>query len=78
MDMETTVKLDLTFDQILSLVNQLSKTDKIKLVEELEKEMIDSKFSSLLQTFKTEDLDFQTITEEVEKVRQEIYDQRKG
>ncbi len=76
--METTVKLDLTFDQILSLVNQLSKTDKIKLVEELEKEMIDSKFSSLLQTFKTEDLDFQTITEEVEKVRQEIYDQRKG
>ncbi len=76
--METTVKLDLTFDQILSLVNQLSKTDKIKLVEELEKEFIDSKFSSLLQTFKTEDLDFQTITEEVEKVRQEIYDQRKG
>lgn len=75
--MEATLKLDLTFEQILSLVNQLSKTDKIKLAEELEKELIDSKFSSLLQTFKTEDLDIQTITEEVEKVRQEIYDKQK-
>lgn len=76
--MEATLKLDLTFEQILSLVNQLSKTDKIKLAEELEKELIDSKFSSLLQTFKTEDLDIQTITEEVEKVRQEIYDKQKS
>lgn len=76
--MEATLKLDLTFEQILSLVNHLSKTDKIKLAEELEKELIDSKFSSLLQTFKTEDLDIQTITEEVEKVRQEIYDKQKS
>lgn len=75
--METTVKLDLTFEQILSLVNQLSKAEKIKLIEQLEKELIDKKLSMLIQTFKTEELDLQTITEEVEKVRQLIYDSQK-
>jgi len=68
--METPVKLDLTFNQILTLVNQLSKAEKNKLVEELEKELLDKKLSMLLKSFETEELDLDTIIEEVEKVRQ--------
>lgn len=75
--MKTSVKLDLTFEQILSLVIQLPQKEKQKLAEELEKEVIDSKLSQLLKTFKTDEVDFLTITEEVEAVRQEIYDRQK-
>lgn len=72
--MKTALQIDLTFDQILSIVRQLPKQQKIKLSKELEKEAIDSKLSSLLRSFRTDELDLKTITEEVEIVRQEIYD----
>ena len=75
--MKTAINIDITFDQIMSLVRQLPRKEKIRLTKELEKEMIDSKLSQLLKVFKTDDLDMDTITEEVEKVRQEIYDQQK-
>lgn len=75
--MKTSAKLDLTFEQILSLVNQLPQREKQKLAKELEKEVIDTKLTQLLKTFKTEELDLQTLTEEVEQVRQEIYDRQK-
>ena len=75
--MKTALQIDLTFDQILSMIKQLPVQQKIKLTKELEKEAIDSKLSSLLKTFKTKDLDLKTITEEVEGVRQEIYDKQK-
>ncbi len=75
--MKTALQIDLTFDQILSMVRQLPKQQKIRLTKELEKEAIDSKLSRLLKTFQTKDLDLKTITEEVENVRQEIYDKQK-
>lgn len=75
--MKTALKIDLTFDQILSMIKQLPLQQKIKLTKELEKEAIDSKLSSLLRTFKTKELGLKTITEEVEKVRQKIYDKHK-
>lgn len=75
--MKTALQIDLTFDQILSLVKQLPKKQKIKLSKELEKEAIDSKLTRLLETFKTDELDLKTIEEEVEIVRQEIYDRKK-
>ena len=75
--MKTSAKLDFTFEQILSLVNQLPQKEKQKLAKELEKEVIDTKLTQLLKTFKTEELDLQTLTEEVEQVRQEIYDRQK-
>ncbi len=75
--MKAALQIDLTFDQILSIVRQLPKQQKIKLTKELEKEAIDSKLSSLLKTFKTKDLDLKTITDEVESVRQEFYDKQK-
>ncbi len=75
--MKTAIQIDLTFDQILSLVKQLPKKQKTKLLKELEKEVIDSKLSRLLDIFKTDELDFQTITDEVENVRKELYEKQK-
>lgn len=75
--MKTALQIDITFDQILSMVRQLPKQQKIKLTKELEKEAIESKLSRLLKTFKTKELDQKTINEEVEIVRQEIYDKQK-
>ena len=75
--MKTALQIDLTFEQILSIVKQLSRQQKIKLTEELTKEGIDSKLSRLLKMFKTEELDLKTINEEVEIVRQENYVRQK-
>jgi len=74
---KTALQINLTFDQILTVVKQLPRQQKIKLTRELEKEAIDTKLSRLLKTFKTTDLDLKTITEEVKSVRQEIYDKQK-
>lgn len=71
--MKTALQIDLTFDQILSVIKQLPKQQKIKLSKELEKEIIDSKLSRLLKTFRTKELDLKTITQEVETVRQDVY-----
>ena len=72
--MKTAIQIDITFEQILSMVRQLPKQQKIELTKELEKDIIDSKLSRLLKTFGTKNLDFKTITDEVESVRQEIYE----
>lgn len=74
--MKTELQIDLTFEQILSIVKQLPRQQKLKLTKELEKEVIETKLSRLLKTFRTKDLDLKTITEEVEIVRQENYDKQ--
>jgi hypothetical protein len=72
--MRTALEVDLTFDQVLALVRQLPRQEKIKLSRELEKEAIETRLEGLLQTFKTEELSLDTINEEVEIVRQQMYD----
>lgn len=76
--MKTALQIDITFEQILSMVRQLPRQQKVKLTKELEKEIIDSKLSRLLKTFKAKDLDLKTINEEVESVRQEIYEKQRS
>ncbi len=75
--MKTALKIEITFDQIMSLVKQLPRKEKIMLTKELEKDVVDTKLSQLLRIFKTDDLDMGTITEEVDQVRQEIYEKQK-
>ena len=77
MTMKTALQIDITFEQILSMVKQLPRQQKLKLSKELEREAIDSKLTSLLKTFKAPKLDMKTISEEVEFVRKGIYDKRK-
>lgn len=69
-------QLSLNFEQILALVEQLSETDKIRLSKELEKKLREQKLTDLLQTFQTDDLSLEEITEEVEAVRGERYAQQ--
>jgi len=75
--MGTAIQVDLSFNQILDLVKQLPVKEKIKLSKELEKEGISSKLTGLLKTFKTKELTIASINEEVESVRQKIYESKK-
>jgi hypothetical protein len=70
--------IDLEFTQVLELVKQLSKKDKIRLSKELEKEIVDLKLTSLLKVFKTDKLDQATIDNEVEIVRAQLYARSKA
>lgn len=71
----TQYQLSLSFEQVLSLVKQLLEADKLKLSEALSKELLDSKLTHLLETFKTNEISLEEITQEVETVRTEIYRQ---
>lgn len=73
---QKTYQLTLNFEQILDLVKQLPENDKIQLSRELEKETLNQKLTQLLETFKTDELSLETITEEVEEVRAELYGQQ--
>ena len=75
--MRTALQVDITFDQVLDLVKQLPIKEKIKLTKELEKEGIQTKLSGLLNSFRTKELSLNTINEEVEIVRQQIYESKK-
>ena len=75
--MKTELQVEITFDQILTMVKQLPKQQKIKLSRELEKDVVDSKLTKLLNTFKTNELSLSTITKEVELVRQELYEKKR-
>lgn len=75
--MSTTVQIDITFDQLLSLIKKLPKQQKIKLTKELQKDVVDSRLSRLLSAFETEELSLKTVDLEVENVRQELYDKQK-
>jgi len=70
---QNTYQLTLTFEQILSLVEQLPDIEKIQLSQELEKYTLNQKLTELLETFKTDELSLETIDEEVEAVRAELY-----
>ena len=72
----TQYKLSLSFEQVLSLVKQLPEADKLKLSEALSKEFLDSKLTHILETFKTDEISLEEITQEVEAVRIEIHDQQ--
>jgi len=75
--MKTAIQIDFTFDQVLSLVRQLPKQQKLKLTKELERDIVGSKLSRLLKIFKTDELSLDIIDKEVESVRQEIYEKQK-
>jgi hypothetical protein len=70
--MQISLQIDFTYDQVLSLVKQLPKEEKIMLTKELEKdkESFGERLEKLLTVFKTDELSEETINEEVEIVRQ--------
>ena len=75
--MKTALQVDITYDQILALVKQLPVKEKIKLTKALEKEGIETKLAGLLKTFRTKELSIDTINEEAEIVRLQLYESKK-
>lgn len=75
--MKTSINIELKYEQVLSLVKQLSRPQMIRLSRELEKEFVDLRLTKLLKTFRTNQLDLKTITEEAEAVRSEVYEKQK-
>lgn len=73
-----TYNVGLEFDQILDLVRQLPKKEKIRLSKALEREIIGVKLTALLKAFKTDKLDQDAIDKEVEIVRSELYAKSKA
>jgi hypothetical protein len=67
-------QLPLNFEQILILVKQLPNPEKLRLSQELEKDTLDRKLTDLLQAFKTDELSLDTINQEVEFIRSELYE----
>jgi hypothetical protein len=70
---QSNYQLPLNFEQVLALVKQLPYPPKLQLSQELEKELLNSKLTVLLESFKTDELSLETIDQEVEAVRAEIY-----
>ena len=73
-----TIRLNVDFTQILELVKQLPRKEKIILSKELQKDTLDRELTQLLTAFKTSELSQKNIDKEVEAVRSELYAQRKG
>ena len=73
-----TYQISLRFNQILELVRQLSLKEKIKLSKEIERETVINKITELLNVFQTDDLSEETINDEVEIVRQNLYAKKKA
>jgi len=73
-----TIRLDVEFTQILELVKQLPRKEKIILSKELQKDTLDRELTQLLTAFKTSELSQKIIDKEVEAVRSELYAKRKG
>lgn len=66
-------EISLSFNQIKSLVSQLSQQDKLRLSNELMKETKDQVLTRLLSVFETTDISEAEINLEVEQVRAELY-----
>ena len=72
-----TLKLSVTYDQIIRLVKQLPAKEKVKLGQEIAKEVLDARFVKLLNSFRTDEISEELINEEVENVRAELYAKKK-
>jgi hypothetical protein len=72
-----TLQIDITFEQLLEIIRQLSREERLIITRELAKEEVETKLTQLLTTFEAADLSLDTINEEVEAVRQQLYDRQK-
>ena len=73
-----TYQLSLDFEQILSLVRQLSSVEQEKIRQEIEKANRNQKLDSFLADFHTDEISLAEITAEVEAVRSDIYRQQQN
>lgn len=73
--MKSGVSLNIQLDkfQLINLIRQLEISDKIELLDILRQSTFLTRFQNLLKELKTDDLTFEEITKEVDKVRLSRY-----
>jgi hypothetical protein len=77
--MKSGISLNIELDksQLINLISQLEISDKIELLDILRQSTFLTRFQNLLRELKTDDLTFEEITQEVDKVRQSRYNLEK-
>lgn len=69
------VNIELNKNQFLKIINQLDDNDKFELYNELKKSLYLKRFNRLLKSTKTDELTMEDITNEVESVRKQRYEE---
>ncbi len=73
--MSATLSID--FSQLKSLISQFDVNKKIELIKILEKETFPIRIKEFLSRIKTDEIDLDEITREVEIVREKRYNAKK-
>lgn len=68
-----TVNIKIDFDQLLYIIKQCDKKQKLEIVKTLEKETFKVRFEQLLDELKNNDLTPEDVIKEVELVRSKRY-----
>ena len=71
------INIELNKSQFLSIINQLDDNDKFELFNELKKSLFLKRFNNLLSSTQTDELTIDEITNEVETIRKQRYEEDK-
>ena len=69
------INIELNKRQFLKIINQLDDNDKFELYNELKKSLFLKRFNKLLKSTKSDELTIEDITNEVESVRKQRYEE---
>ena len=69
------INIELNKRQFLKIINQLDDSEKFELYNELKKSLYLKRFNKLLRSTKTDELTMEDITNEVESVRKQRYEE---
>jgi hypothetical protein len=69
-----TLQIEISKDQLMSLIQTLGEEDKLKVYDELKKTLFLKRFNKLLKTTKNSSLTPGEIAKEVESVRKKRYE----
>ena len=72
-----TLQLNVEKSQFFNLLQTLSVSDKLEMYNVLKKSLLCDRMENLLNTFNSDELSMEDVTETIETVRQERYAQRK-
>ena len=69
------INIELNKRQFLKIINQLDDNDKFELYNELKKSLFLKRFNKPLKSTKSDELTIEDITNEVESVRKQRYEE---
>ena len=72
-----TLQLNIEKNQFVALLRTLSVSDKLEIYRSLKKSLLCDQMENMLNTFDSDELSMDDITEALEEVRQERYEKSK-